>query len=161
IFGYSGATKSNIVRYNICAGDGTKHTYLHGTATEIMPGQSEIYLCTWSGGSLVNTWIYNNTFYVNGTGNPSATGLFDTCGGDSKSNGIFKNNLVVSAIPNVLGDVNAANNRTRDYNLYYYTGGTFNDSRPEPHSLYNQNPLVNGLGDHGVGRPTTQWTLQP
>jgi parallel beta helix pectate lyase-like protein len=162
VFGYSGTTTRNIARYNICAGNGTKHTYLHGTATEIMPGQSEIYLCTWGGGRLADTWIYNNTFYVNSTGDPSATGLFDICpgGGDSESNGMFKNNLVVSAIPNVLGDVAAANKRVRDYNLYYYTGGTFTDPRPEPHGLYNQNPLVNGLGYHGVGRPTTQWTLQ-
>jgi hypothetical protein len=163
VFGYSGATTKNIARYNICAGNGTVHTYLHGTATEILPGQSEIFLCTWGGGNLVDTRIYNNTFYVNSTGDPSATGLFDVCpgGGDNEASGIFKNNLVVSAIPNVLGNVAAANNRSRDNNLYYYTGGTFTDPNPEPHGVYNQNPLVNGLGYHGTGRPTTQWTLQP
>jgi hypothetical protein len=161
IFGYSGVTTGNTARYNICAGNGTQHTYLHGTTTEILPGQSEIYLCTWNGGSLANTFISNNTFYVNSAGDPSATGLFDTCdSGESETNGMFRNNLVVSAIPNVLGDVAAANNRTRDYNLYYYTGGTFTDPSPEPHGVYNRNPLVNGLGYHGIGRPTTQWTLQ-
>src|SRR6266498_3246883 len=167
VFGYQGATTTNIVRYNVCAGDGTVHTYFKkkpsgGLTTEILPGQSEIYLCTWGGGKLVDTWIYNNTFYVNSTGDPSATGLFDVCpgGGDSEANGVFRNNLVVSAIPNVLGDVATANNRARDYNLYYYTGGTFADPNPEAHGIYNQNPLVNGLGYHGIGRPTTQWTLQ-
>jgi hypothetical protein len=160
IFGYQGPTTRNIVRYNICAGNGTKHTYFNGSTTEIMPGQSEIYLCTWGGGSLVNTWIYNNTFYVNSSGDPSATGLFDACGGESETNSMFRNNLVVSAIPNVLGDVNAANYFDRDHNLYYYTAGTFTDPTPEPHGIYNQNPLVNGLGYHGTGRPTTQWTLQ-
>ena len=162
-FGYSGETRYNIVRYNICAGNGTKHTYTDWDGvTHVMPGQSEIYLCTWSQGKLVDTWIYNNTFYVNSTGQPSATGLFDTCAdGDVETNGMFKNNLVTSTIPNVLGDVAAANNRDRDYNLYYYTGGTFSDPRREPHGIYNRDPLVNGVGYHGIGRPTTQWTLKP
>jgi len=167
VFGYHGATTTNIVRYNVCAGDGTVHTYLKkkpsgGLTTEILPGQSELYLCTWGGGTLADTWIYNNTFYVNSTGDPSATGLFDVCpgGGDSETNGVFRNNLVVSTIPNVLGDLATANARVRDYNLYYYTGGTFTDPNPEAHGIYNQNPLVNSLGYHGIGRPTTQWTLQ-
>jgi hypothetical protein len=163
LFGYSGETRSNIVRYNICAGDGTMHTYTDWDGvTHVRPGQSEIYLCTWGQGKLVDAWIYNNTFYVNSTGQPSATGLFDTCAdGDVETNGMFKNNLVISTIPNVLGDVAAANNRDRDYNLYYYTRGTFSDPRREPHGIYNRDPLVNGLGYHGTGRPTTQWRLQP
>jgi hypothetical protein len=33
-------------------------------------------------------------------------------------------------------------------------------SNPEPHGIYNQDPLVNSLGYDGTGRPTTQWTLQ-
>jgi hypothetical protein len=59
-----------------------------------------------------------------------------------------------------LGNVTVANNRARDYNLYYYTGGSFSDPNPEAHSIYNRDPLVNSLGYDGVGRPTTQWTLQ-
>jgi parallel beta-helix repeat protein len=164
VFGYAGTTTTNIVRYNVCAGNGRTHTYLtYDGTTEILPGQSEIYLCTWQGGKLADTWIYNNTFYVNSTGDPSATGLFDVCpgAGADETNSVFKNNLVVSAIPNVLGDVATANNRARDYNLYYYTGGTFTDPNREAHGIYNQNPLVNGLGYHEIGRPTTQWTLQP
>jgi hypothetical protein len=167
VFGYSGTTKSSVLRYNICAANGKDHTYLKNgpggkLTTEIRPGLSEIYLCTWQGGKLVDNWIYNNTFYIDSTGDPSATGLFDVCpgGGDAETNGIFKNNLVVSAIPNVLGDIATANKRARDYNLYYYTGGTFTDPNPEANGVYNQNPLVNSLGYHGVGRPTTQWTLQ-
>jgi hypothetical protein len=118
-------------------------------------------VCTWNGGKLVNTWIYNNTFYVDSTG--KTAGLISDCpgGGDAESGAIFRNNLVTSAIPNVLGDVSVLNNRARDYNLYWYSsGGTFTDPSPEPHSIYNQNPLVNGFGYDGIGRPTTQWTLQ-
>ena len=162
VFGYSGPTTTNIVRYNVCAGDGTVHTYLKNGVVTPMPGDSELYVCTWGGGKLVNTWIYNNTFYINSTG--ASAGLINFCnngpGSDSESGGIFKNNLVTSAIASVLGDVTTANNRTRDYNLYYYTGGTFTDPNPEAHSIYNQNPLVNGFGYDTTGRPTTQWTLQ-
>ncbi len=162
VFGYSGPTTTNIVRYNVCAGDGTVHTYLKNGVVTPMPGDSELYVCTWGGGKLVNTWIYNNTFYINSTG--ASAGLINFCnngpGSDSESGGIFKNNLVTSAIAGVLGDVTTANNRTRDYNLYYYTGGTFTDPNPEAHSIYNQNPLVNGFGYDTTGRPTTQWTLQ-
>jgi hypothetical protein len=163
VFGYSGPTTTNIVRYNVCAGDGTVHTYLDTDGTiKTMPGDSEIYVCTWGGGKLVNTWIYNNTFYINSTG--QSAGLINFCnngpGSDSETGSIFKNNLVTSAIANVLGDVGTFNHRTRDYNLYYYTGGTFTDPNPEAHGIYNQNPLVNGFGYHTTGRPTTQWTLQ-
>jgi parallel beta-helix repeat protein len=172
VFGSGGPTTTNIVRYNVCAADGIGNFGSRTTlkcnnatgkcTTEVLPGQSEIYLCTWNGGKLVDTWIYNNTFYVNSAGQTEATGLFDVCpgGGDAETNGVFRNNLVVSAIPNVLGDVATANNRARDYNLYYYTGGTFTDPNPEAHGIYNENPLVNSLGYHAIGRPTTQWTLQ-
>jgi hypothetical protein len=165
VFGYQGATTDNVLRYNICAGDGTQNTYLKQQpngqlTTETLPGTSEIYLCTWDGGKLSNTWIYNNSFYVTGTG--TYNGVITDCpgGGDLETGGIWKNNLVVSAVPNIFGDVGVLNNRARDYNLYYYTGGTITDPNPETHGIYNQDPLVNGLGYHGVGRPTTQWTLQ-
>jgi len=166
IFGYRGATTTSVYRYNICAGDGTVHTYQKYNSrkntwtTVTMPGDSEIYVCTWGGGKLVNTWIYNNTYYVNGTG--QSAGLISVCpgGGDAESGAIFRNNLVTSAVPNTLGDVSVLNNRARDYNLYYYTGGTVTDPNPEAHGIYNQNPLVNGFGYDTAGRPTTQWTLQ-
>jgi parallel beta-helix repeat protein len=162
VFGSGGTTTTNIIRYNICAGDGTVHTYLKSGTVTTMPGDSEIYLCTWAGGKLANTWIYNNTFYINSTGQTAGL-ISDGCssGSDHETGGIFKNNLVTSAIPNVLGDLSVLNNRARDYNLYFYTGGTFTDPNPEPHGIYNQDPLVNGLGYDGTGRPTTQWTLQP
>jgi hypothetical protein len=163
VFGYSGATTSSTYRYNICAGDGTVHTYLkNGTVTPML-GDSEIYVCTWGGGKLSNTWIYGNTYYIDSTG-PSA-GLISDCsanagGGDVETGGIFRNNLVVSAIAGIFGNATNLNNRSRDYDLYYYTGGTVTDATPEAHGIYNQNPLVNSLGYEGTGRPTTQWTLQ-
>jgi hypothetical protein len=49
-----------------------------------------------------------------------------------ETGGIWKNNLVVSAVPNRFGDIGVLNNRARDYNLYYYTGGTVTDATPEP-----------------------------
>src|SRR5262249_41777786 len=161
-FATGGPTTTNIIRYNICAGDGTVHTYLKSGVVTTMPGDSEIYLCAWNGGKLVNTWIYSNTFYINSTGQTAGL-ISDGCpgGGDHESGGIFKDNLVTSAVPNVLGDVSVLNNRARDYNLYFYTGGTFTDPNPEPHSIYNTDPLVNGLGYDGVGRPVVQWTLRP
>jgi hypothetical protein len=165
VFGYQGATTDSVVRYNVCAADGTQHTYLKEQAngqltTETLPGTSEIYLCTWNGGKLSNTWIYNNTFYVTGTG--TYNGVITDCpgGGDLETGGIWKNNLVVSAVPNIFGDVSVLDNRARDYNLYYSTVGTVADPSPEPHGIYNLDPLVNGFGYHGIGRPTTEWTLQ-
>jgi len=77
-----------------------------------------------------------------------------------ETGGIWKNNLVVSVVPNIFGDVSVLDKRARDYNLYYYTGGTVTDPNHEPHGIYNQDPLVDSLGYHEVGRPTSQWTLQ-
>jgi len=162
VFATGGTTTKSIVRYNICASDGTVHTYVDSSGvTQTMPGDSEIYLCTWQGGKIQDLEIYGNTFYITSTG--ATAGLISKCSGGTDTESaptIFKNNLVVSTIANVLGDVSVFNNRVRDYNLYYYTGGAFTDPNPEAHSIYNQNPLVNTLGYHSVGRPTTQWTLQ-
>ena len=150
IFGAERSTTTNtIVRYNICANNGLENN---------VDGAEEIYFCTWNQGRLGDVQIYGNTLYTTGRG---AVG---TCSGVPKvtfarrSVQTFLNTLVVSTASNVLGDGMTKIPFRRDYNLYYYPGGFTGD---EPHSLYNLDPLVNSLGYHGTGRPTTQWTLLP
>ncbi len=73
----------------------------------------------------------------------------------------FRNNLIVTTVQNPYGPGLSLFPWIRDYNVWYYTLGTLaSDPSPEAHGIYNQNPLVNSLGYHGIGKPTTQWTLQ-
>lgn len=150
------ATVNSIFRYNICAGNGTQATLIDGSVKE---GRGEIYPCTWNVGSLDGVQIYGNTLYVN------ATVAVDWCSGGTAKNGTspmtFRNNLIVSTTQNPYGVGLTMFPWLRDYNLWYYTLGTLAaDPSPEAHGKYNQNPLVNSLGYHGIGKPTTQWTLQ-
>jgi hypothetical protein len=157
IFGAEGQpTVNSIFRYNICAGNGTQATLIDGSPKE---GRGEIYVCTWDRGSLDGVQIYNNTLYV------TSTVAVDWCSGGTVRFGskpmTFRNNLIVSTLQNPYGPGLSLFPWTRDYNLWYYTMGTLAaDPSPEPHGIYNQNPLVNSLGYHGIGKPTTQWTLQ-
>jgi hypothetical protein len=152
IFGAENYTTENtIVRYNICANNGVENN---------VDGAEEIYFCTWNRGRLGNVQIYGNTLYTT-----NGRGAVGTCSGvpepkfARRTVQTFFNNLIVSTGPNVTGAGMQYIPFRRDYNLYYYTTGSFTGD--ELHSLYNQDPLVNELGYHEIGRPTTQWTLLP
>jgi hypothetical protein len=157
IFGAEGTpTVNSIFRYNICAANGTQATLVDGSPKE---GRGEIYVCTWDRGSLDGLQVYNNTLYV------TATVAVDWCSGGTVRYGTkpltFRNNLIVSTVQNPYGPGLSLFPWIRDYNLWYYTLGSLAaDPSPEPHGIYNQIPLVNSLGYHGIGKPTTQWTLQ-
>ena len=151
IFGAESYTNTNtIVRNNICSNNGYENNPVGG--------YQEIYFCTWNSGSLSNVQVYNNVIYT------TVGGAVGTC--PSGPNPTFKsgqpllwlNNLVVSTVANVAGGGMTHIPWTRkDYNLYYYTGGSTTGT--EVHGIYNRNPLVNSLGYAGIGRPVTEWTL--
>jgi hypothetical protein len=150
IFGAENSTTTNsIVRYNVCANNGFETS---------RDGAEEIYLATWNNGKLANVQIYGNTIYATRRG---AVGTLSTIPAPTFAVGTtltFKNNLVVSTTQNTLGNGMGVMPFQRDYNLYYSTAGSI--SSGEAHSVHNVDPLVNALGYHGIGRPTTQWTLQ-
>jgi hypothetical protein len=135
-------TVGSVIRYNICANNGLNPAE---------PGSSEIYLSTWNGGAINDVQIYNNTFYAP---RQIFSGSNVTFSGNNPR--FFKNNLIYSPNANPLG-VNFTQ-ITRDYNLWYYTGGSW--SSGEPNSIHNQNPNINDPTYSGIGRPTTQFTLQ-
>ncbi|GIH15261.1 right-handed parallel beta-helix repeat-containing protein [Rugosimonospora africana] len=143
------ATVNSIVRYNICANNGFEST---------RDGAEEIDIATWDGGKISGLQIYGNTVYTTERGVIGTTTNVPTPTFVAGQPLLFKDNLVVSTVANVLGAGMAQVPFDRDDNLYYYTGGSF--SSGEAHSVHNQNPLVNSLGYHAVGMPTTQWTLQ-
>jgi hypothetical protein len=157
IFGAEGdPTINSIFRYNICAGNGTQATLIDGSPKE---GRGEIYPCTWNRGSLDGVQVYNNTLYV------TQSCAVDWCsGGDARYTSApmtFRNNLIVSTLEDPYGPGITMFPWDRDHNLWTYTGGTIApDPSPEPNGIYNQDPLVNGMGYHGIGMPTTEWTLQ-
>ena len=150
IFGAeNAATLNSVFRYNICANNGFEST---------RDGAEEIYLATWNGGSLSGVQIYHNTIYTTRRGVVGTMSGAPTPTVVPGSTLLFRNNLVVSTVANVLGAGMRYVPFSRDYNLYHYTGGVF--SSGEAHSVHTQTPRVNGLRYHGTGRPTTQWTLQ-
>ena len=141
------ATTNSIVRFNVCSNNGAKKTG---------DGAEEIYFATWNRGTLNGIQIYNNTIYTtNGRG---AVGTLANGKPVFGSNApVFKNNLVISTAPNTPGNGMSQIPFLRDYNLYFYTGGSLTST--EAHSIYNTDPRINGLGYHGIGFPETQWTL--
>lgn len=134
IFGAGGTTTVNsILRYNVCANN----------------GQAEVDLSTWDNGTIDGVQIYNNTFYT-------SHGVFQNTPAFTGTRArMFKNNIVYATTTNALGSVPAS--MSRDYNLYYYTGGSFVSG--EAHSI-NADPVLNNPTYHAIGKPTTAFTLQ-
>ena len=171
--GRGDVTTDSIVRYNICSNDGRD-----GTQNPNRSGA--IYLSVWSGGSVGNTYIYNNTVYWNPSNMTSHYGIFITkmAGGSTITNTNIYNNIIYSASPNLVWiDAFADATQTHlDHNLYWYTGAgnpsykwgataytSFSawktGSGQDAHSLY-ANPLLNDPTYHALGFPTTSFTLQ-
>jgi hypothetical protein len=140
-------TRDAVVRYNVCANNGLESP---------REGSEELFFGSWDRGTIDNVQVYNNTIYTTRAG---AVGASHRLGGPVFAPGtlIFKNNLVVSTVPDVLGAGMSSVPFDRDYNLYYYTRGTFNSG--EAHAIDGRDPLVHILGCHRRGAPTRCWSL--
>jgi hypothetical protein len=169
VFGAGGrATTNSIVRYNVCANNGR----LAGWGTGLGSRQGDFYLNTWNGGSVDGVQVYNNTFYWDPASNePVVVNKGTNLTGSSPR--VFRNNIIVSTVDKLIwSDSSLSFNN----NLYWYTGSTspywgYNNgwwtslasyataTGQDAQSLY-ANPLLNSLGYHAVGKPTTQYTLQ-
>ena len=130
-------TTNSIIRYNVCANN----------------GDQELEISTWNGGGIDGVQIYNNTFYTQ-------HGVFNDNLGTTAFVGtrprFFKNNLIYSTNANPLGyNVSAI---SRDYNLYYYNGGSYTSGEPNSKHV---NPLLNNPTYPAIGKPTSALTLQP
>ena len=173
--GRGDVTTDSVVRYNICSNDGR-----YGDANPNRNGG--IYMSVWSGGSVGNTYIYNNTVYWNPTNKTANThfAIFVTsmAGGRTITNTNIYNNIIYSTSPNLVNIENFSDPAQThlDYNLYWYTGagsplfswGSTNyasfsawktGSGQDAHSLY-ADPLLNDPTYHAIGFPTTSFTLQ-
>lgn len=139
VFGAENYTTSNtIVRYNVCANNGTQNV-----------GQrTELEISTWNGGLIDGLQVYNNTFITN---HGAMHGYSSSFTGSQPRT--FTNNLVYSTSSNPFGSANAL---ASDYNLWYYTGGNWTNS--EPHSTY-ADPQINDPGHTGSGSLGTAYTL--
>ena len=72
------------------------------------------------------------------------------CGsGDHEPGGIFKNNLVTSAVPNVVGDVSVLNSRARDHSLHFCAGLTA--CTTGAHDFFGHQVPAGGAVDIGAG----------
>jgi len=136
-------------------------------------------MSVWSGGTVQNTYIYNNTVNwnpANLTGGHYAIFVTSMAGGRAINNTNFYNNIIYSASPNLVSIENYATEQHLDYNMYWYTGAgnpTFRQGTPyyysladwqaatgkDLHSFYT-NPLMNDPTYHDIGFPTNSFTLQ-
>lgn len=164
VFGAGGrATTNSIVRYNVCANNGRQ---ADGAK------QGDFYLATWNGGSIDGLQVYNNTFYWNPVVNEPAVVNRGTALSGSAAR-FFKNNLVVTTVDKLVW---SETNLALDNNLYWYTAGLnpwwgygngwwdtlagySAGSGQDARGVY-ANPLLNDPTSHGIGKPTTQFTLQ-
>lgn len=152
VFGAEGWVTTNaIVRYNICAHNGTEE----GAVRE------EILLAVWNWGTLNGVQIYNNDFITahgamravnyNGYGSSIYSGTLPNA---------FRNNIVYATTSDPLGPgdpVNPATNPPGDYNIWYSTAGPWTNG--EPHSIYADPRLVDP-GHTGIGDPGNAYDLR-
>ena len=121
--GYLDST-NNTIRYNICAHDDTGYTGYD--AGEIFVSNFINSGTGITGNQINGLAIYNNTIYANPDISTLPAISLQTVANvpmfATGSTNYFKNNIVYSTTPVLVGTDNAG--MTFDYNLYYYTGGT-------------------------------------
>jgi parallel beta helix pectate lyase-like protein len=151
IFGAEGwVTTDAIVRYNICANNGTE------------PGavREEIYLAVWNWGTLDGVQIYGNDF-ITAHGAMRATNFngYGSIYSGTRPNA-FRNNIVYATTSDPLGPGDAkypATNPPGDHNIWYSTVGAWTNG--EPHSIY-ANPRLVDPGHTGNGDPGNAYNLK-
>ncbi len=166
-------TFNNIIRYNICLNNLRDGSYLGKR-------QGDLYITIWSQGTIRDSYIYNNTFYYNPATPPAgetyyAIKLFNIWHRKAINNTNVYNNIFYSTSPNLM-DVTFTSQTHLNNNLYWYTGAgnpnfkwgstaytSFNTfktaSGQESNGIY-ADPLLNNPTYHGIGFPSTQFTLQ-
>jgi hypothetical protein len=165
--GSDDVTTNSIIRYNICSNDGRNGGSYPG-----------IYLTAKKGGTVWDTYIYNNTVYWNPASMTNQYAIYITSmdGGQAINNTNIYNNLIYSTTPNLVSIEADAAQQNLDYNLYWYTGadspkfkqGTLNynslsdwqaGTGKDMHSIY-ADPQLNDPTYHEIGFPTTSHILQ-
>jgi peroxiredoxin len=167
---YGGAdddvTTNSVIRYNICSNDGRQGW------------NPSIYITAKRGGSVQDTFIYNNTIYWNPVNMTGQYAIYITSmdGGQAINNTNIYNNLIYSTSPNLVSIEADAAQQNLDYNLYWYIGADspnfkldnlYYDSLnawqsgtgKDMHSLF-ADPLLNDPTYHAAGFPNTSFTLQ-
>jgi hypothetical protein len=164
VFGSKGATTNSVVRYNVCSNNARD--------AGLVDRQGDIFVSTWAGGTLDGVQIYNNTVYWNPAANYGA--LKQTAAYTGSRPNFFKNNIIYSTVPTLIYTTNT--DMELDYNIYWYTGAgdpvwvwnrkakvgfsTYQAySGQDAHGMY-ADPMLNDPTYHGVGMPTTSFTLQ-
>ena len=149
--------KDNVFRYNVCSNNGRNRN--------ITP-QGDVLV----DGYIDGMQVYNNTFYWNPAVNSALFLTYAYPGTDTR---IFKNNIIYSAVPDL---IQTPSGYTLDNNIYWtistspptwqWNGVTYTDfsayqsgSGQDAHSYYTD-PMLNDPTYHGSPRPTTAFTLQ-
>jgi hypothetical protein len=171
IFGYDGTTLNGTLRYNICANNARE-------ATVDPDSQTDIWLAVWGKGKIEDTQVHNNTIYWNPT---TTTDQYAISSGNLWAgccfvgSNVIMNNIIYSTVP-YLVSMSMNGNVSLNNNLYWYTGAGLpnfvwgnskvsglgawqSKSGQDLNSIY-ANPLMNSPTYHGIGMPTTQFTLQ-
>jgi hypothetical protein len=144
------ATVNAVVRYNVCAHNGTES----GTVGE------DVMLAVWNNGTINGIQIYGNDFI---TGHGALRAVNYNGWGSIYSGTLpsaFRNNIVYATTSDPLGPGDPtfpAPNPPGDHNLWYSTEGTWNNG--EPHSVYADPRLIDP-GHTGNGDPGSAYDLR-
>jgi hypothetical protein len=156
------ADSNNIFRYNVCSNNERKSSKTN---------QGDVFLSTWSGGSLNGIQIYNNTFYWN-PATPGALLNSASATFTGTAPNFFKNNIIYSTVPEMISSKSPL---ALDFNIYFVTSGvpewTWNGvsytnlttyqaaSLQDGHSFV-ADPMLNNPTSDAIGMPTSAFTLQ-
>jgi hypothetical protein len=164
-FGAGGrASHNNIFRFNVCSNNGRRSD---------LSKEGEVFVHTWDEGSLDGVQIYNNTFYWNPAVNSALFNSSDALFSGAAPR-FFKNNIIYATVPDLILMTSAF---TFDNNIYWTTsasgpnlqfGGTtytsfaaYQFSTKEDIHSYYLDPMVDSVGYHAIGKPSTAFHLLP
>jgi len=163
VFGADLSSTNAVVRYNICSNNGLD-------PTESVKG--DYFLTTWNGGLINGVKIYNNTSYWNVNQPLFANWASLTGTNFFKNNILYTTGWIFTDIRNATMPLNnnlywssaagaTANNIWWSWNNTWYLGfAAYKSGSGQDGSSQYADPKLNSPTYHGVGKPTTQFTLQ-
>lgn len=110
IFGSKGVTTASVIRYNVCVNN--------GRSPKLARRQGDLYISTWSGGTLDGMLIHNNTFVWNPPIDAPAVQMDHAEFSGSRPN-LVANNVIWSAVPSM---IHSSGRLEFKRNLFWYEG---------------------------------------
>jgi Right handed beta helix region len=150
-------TSNSIIRYNVCVNN--------GRSPKLAFRQGDLYILTWSGGTLDGVLICNNTFYWNPSIDAPAVQATPIDFTGSRPN-LVANNIFFSRVPSMINTSPGLNFRS---NIFWYDGrdparwvhdnGKLTQTKPPAEDIF-ADPALDDLLQPTAGSPAINHALE-